>query len=176
MSIALRGSPKCLSSLCSAKVTQSQCSLIYSRQKRYSNRTDLFTKNFGHVQTSGYCRWHTSAASSKTIIGSGEKPFRLIGSEAQVDTNSQLFKDNAGRFAKHVEILNQAEAIAQAGGGEKSIERHVKRHGKLMISDRVKHLVDSVDDFLELSLTGGIGMEYGHVPRASSLTGKEFLN
>ncbi|RUS85170.1 hypothetical protein EGW08_007074 [Elysia chlorotica] len=40
-----------------------------------------------------------------------------------------------------------------------------------MISDRVKHLVDDIDDFMELSLTAGLGMDYGHVPRASTLTG-----
>ncbi|KAK3803849.1 hypothetical protein RRG08_029441 [Elysia crispata] len=91
--------------------------------------------------------------------------------EAKVDKDSQVYKENAKHFANYVETLEKAEAIARAGGGEKSIERHVKRHGKLMISDRIKHLVDDVDDFLELSLTAGIGMDYGHVPRGSTLTG-----
>ncbi|CAG5131811.1 unnamed protein product [Candidula unifasciata] len=40
-----------------------------------------------------------------------------------------------------------------------------------MIADRVKALVDNPEDFLELSLIAGIGMEYGHVPRANILTG-----
>lgn len=116
----------------------------------------------------GYC---AAVSSKRSHTGAVEKPFSVVGPEAEIDKESEIFKQNKKRFAKHVELLKQAESIAKAGGGEKSIENHVKRHGKLMISDRLKHLVDDVDEFLELSLTAGIGMEYGHVPRASTLTG-----
>ncbi|KAL5021537.1 hypothetical protein ScPMuIL_000692 [Solemya velum] len=57
------------------------------------------------------------------------------------------------------------------GGGERAVERHIKRNKKLMAIDRVKLLVDDMDDFIEIGSIAGMGMDYGNVPRASILTG-----
>ncbi|GFO19312.1 methylcrotonoyl-coa carboxylase beta chain, mitochondrial [Plakobranchus ocellatus] len=116
-------------------------------------------------------RYFSASSSKKFTPNTNEKPFKVLQSEGEITIDLESFKKNEQHFAKYVETLKQAEEIAKAGGGEKSIERHVKRHRKLMITDRVKLLVDDIDDFMELSLTAGIGMEYGHVPRGSTLTG-----
>lgn len=121
--------------------------------------------NDAHYSTS------TSSTSTKDLASESNNSFPIIYEDAPLNKSSKDFLRNAAIFKKYVEKLDQAKEIAHAGGGEKSIERHVKRHGKMLVHDRVKALVDNIDDFLELSLIGGIGMEYGHVPRASSLIG-----
>ncbi|BFZ16643.1 hypothetical protein BsWGS_19683 [Bradybaena similaris] len=99
------------------------------------------------------------------------KPFSVIGEEVRVNQTSEQFVRNKANWEKTVQRYKECVVISVSGGGEKAIERHVKRHGKMLISDRVNALVDNADDFLELSLIAGIGMDYGHVPRANILTG-----
>ena len=163
----IKGHWKCLCRVCSIKFTEN-----FSLHKA-SYKNSFTYKNLGQTLSALSSKRHYSAISSKALSYVAEKPFQTLGLEAKVDRDSQVYKENAKHFANYVETLEKAEAIARAGGGEKSIERHVKRHGKLMISDRIKHLVDDVDDFMELSLTAGIGMDYGHVPRGSTLTGRQ---
>ncbi|CAL1529546.1 unnamed protein product [Lymnaea stagnalis] len=113
---------------------------------------------------------HMSISVNKKIECNTKRPFPVV-SDAFIDKTSDTYFKNVERFEKVTNIYNQAAQVSLGGGGEKSIERHVKRHGKMLITDRVKSLVDSMDDFLELSLIGGIGMEYGHIPRANILSG-----
>ena len=44
-----------------------------------------------------------------------------------------------------------------AGGGDKGIERHVKRNKKMLVRDRIKLLLDQDSEFLELSPLAGLG-------------------
>ncbi|XP_012938023.1 methylcrotonoyl-CoA carboxylase beta chain, mitochondrial [Aplysia californica] len=100
------------------------------------------------------------------------KPLRVVEEDkAAININSPQSVKNSACFKKTEDMYRQAEAVALAGGGEKSMERHVKKHGKMMVTDRVRALIDDMDDFLELSLIGGVGMPYGHVPRANYLNG-----
>uniref|UniRef100_A0A2C9JRG8 methylcrotonoyl-CoA carboxylase n=1 Tax=Biomphalaria glabrata TaxID=6526 RepID=A0A2C9JRG8_BIOGL len=109
---------------------------------------------------------HSKALKSKV------KPFPFIGDKVgQIEKDSRSYLQNAKSFEKYVGIYKQAFEVSIASGGEKSIERHVKRHGKLLLPDRLKLLLDNTEDFLELSVIGGIGMEYGNIPRANILTG-----
>ena len=48
-------------------------------------------------------------------------------------------------------------ARAVAGGGEKGIERHIKRNKKMLIRDRIKLLLDKDSENLELSPLAGLG-------------------
>lgn len=57
-------------------------------------------------------------------------------------------------------------------GGEKGIALHVKKNRKILPRDKLKLLLDTDSDFLELSLLAGLGMEYGDVPAAGAITGK----
>ncbi|XP_059148388.1 methylcrotonoyl-CoA carboxylase beta chain, mitochondrial-like [Physella acuta] len=116
------------------------------------------------------CRFQTKTTvyAYRYLSTCSEIPFKVIKEKAHIDKTSEEFSKNINRFEKTVEIYQQAVSISLAGGGEKSIERHVKRHGKMVITDRLKSLFD--DEYLELSLIGGIGMEYGHIPRANALT------
>lgn len=117
------------------------------------------------------CRFQTKTPiyAYRFLSTCSEIPFKVIKEKAHIDKTTEEFSKNISRFDKTVEIYKQAVSISLAGGGEKSIERHVKRHGKMVITDRLKSLFD--DGYLELSLIGGIGMEYGHIPRANALTG-----
>ena len=47
---------------------------------------------------------------------------------------------------------------ALAGGGSKGIERHVKRNKKMLVRDRIKLLLDSNSEVLELSPLAGLGL------------------
>ncbi|XP_054459529.1 methylcrotonoyl-coenzyme A carboxylase 2 [Anoplopoma fimbria] len=61
------------------------------------------------------------------------------------------------------------------GGGEKAIARHTQRHGKLLVRDRLRLLLDD-EDFLELSPFAGLGLPYGDIPSAGCLTGIGRIN
>lgn len=50
------------------------------------------------------------------------------------------------------------------------MERHLKQ-GKLLVRDRIERLLDSMDDFLELSPVAGMGMKYGDIPAAGVVAG-----
>ena len=107
--------------------------------------------------------------STKQEPRSKSKPFPVINA-AVVKDSSEAMK-NAASFKVYEDMYSEAKAIALAGGGEKSMLRH-RKHGKMMVTERVQALVDDMEDFLELSLIAGIGMPYGHVPRANYLIGK----
>lgn len=44
----------------------------------------------------------------------------------------------------------------------------------MLVRDKLKLLLDDDADFLELSLLAGLGMEYGDVPAAGVICGKNF--
>lgn len=58
----------------------------------------------------------------------------------------------------------------EQGGGKKGVERHLKQ-GKLLARDRISRLLDTTEDFLELSSVAGMGMKYGDVPSAGVIAG-----
>ncbi|XP_061594586.1 methylcrotonoyl-CoA carboxylase beta chain, mitochondrial-like [Cololabis saira] len=61
------------------------------------------------------------------------------------------------------------------GGGENAISRHTQRNRKLLVSDRLKLLLDD-EEFLELSPFAGLGLAYGDIPSAGCLTGIGRIN
>lgn len=88
-----------------------------------------------------------------------------------IDTSDPL------HFAKKQQVtalttkFDQLLEVSMGSGGEKAVERHTKRNKKLLAIDRVKLLLDDMDDFIEIGSIAGMGMEYGDIPRASSLAG-----
>lgn len=60
------------------------------------------------------------------------------------------------------------------GGGERAIARHTQRNRKLLVRDRLRLLLDD-EDFLELSAFAGLGLPYGDIPSAGTMTGQKRL-
>ena len=60
----------------------------------------------------------------------------------------------------------------QLGGGEKGAARHVKVNKKVLVRDRIRGILDEGGEggTFELSVTAGMGMEYGDVPCAGSIS------
>jgi len=64
------------------------------------------------------------------------------------------FKDNAAAMQAVVDDLRDKVSLVKLGGGEHHRDRHVKR-GKLLVRDRIRHLLDVGSPFLELSQLAG---------------------
>ncbi|KAK3091795.1 hypothetical protein FSP39_022676 [Pinctada imbricata] len=108
---------------------------------------------------------HTSVSKDR------KKPFRVLDAGLLKDTE---YEKNYLRNVKLTEKCASVEKIAKGGGGEKAILRHTVKQKKLLVQDRLRLLLDDDSDFFELSLTAGLGMEYGDVPRAGMITGVNY--
>ena len=97
------------------------------------------------------------------------KPFPVANIQSEL--NSDTFRENKHAFQLNSEKFKQILQLSNAGGGEKAIARHVKQHRKLLPMDRIRLLLDSEGDFLELSTIAGFQMAYGDVPKAGVVTG-----
>ena len=82
----------------------------------------------------------------------------------EAERNGNNFKQLLEQYSKHVEL-------AKSGGGETAVQRHTVKQKKLLVTERLRLLLDDADDFLELGLSAGLGMPYGDVPRAGLITG-----
>ncbi|XP_022318078.2 uncharacterized protein LOC111121209 [Crassostrea virginica] len=82
----------------------------------------------------------------------------------EAERNGNHFKQLLEQYSKHVEL-------AKSGGGETAVQRHTVKQKKLLVTERLRLLLDDADDFLELGLSAGLGMPYGDVPRAGLITG-----
>jgi len=88
--------------------------------------------------------------------------------------------DGLDQRADFVECIERSKAaedtyahlkdICQAGGGEKGAARHVKVNKKVLVRDRIRSILDDDSESLELSVTAGMGLEYGDVPCAGSIS------
>ncbi len=67
----------------------------------------------------------------------------------------------------HLEL----EAACRAGGGQRGIDRHVKKNKKILVRERIARIIDDDYPFLEVGLTAGMGMPYGDVPCAGLVLG-----
>ncbi|KAK6179403.1 hypothetical protein SNE40_011771 [Patella caerulea] len=96
------------------------------------------------------------------------KPFLVLDGTItkcdEFERNRQAYKVKESYYDKILELTLK-------GGGEKAIERHVKKQKKMLVNDRIKSLLDNKSKFLELSTIGGMGMKYGDVPRTGIVTG-----
>ncbi|MCR9069334.1 MAG: methylcrotonoyl-CoA carboxylase [Rhodobacteraceae bacterium] len=79
----------------------------------------------------------------------------------------------AANRAAHLEslrVVEEAAALAAAGGGDRARERHVGR-GKMLPRDRVANLLDPGSPFLEVGATAAHGMYDGAAPCAGVIAG-----
>uniref|UniRef100_A0A8C6T9S1 methylcrotonoyl-CoA carboxylase n=1 Tax=Neogobius melanostomus TaxID=47308 RepID=A0A8C6T9S1_9GOBI len=74
----------------------------------------------------------------------------------------------------HKKYVEFSDKVKKAGGAN-AIARHTQRNKKLLVRDRLRLLLDD-EDFLELSPFAGLGLPYGDIPSAGSLTGIGRIN
>ena len=98
-----------------------------------------------------------------SMTQSGCRGFRtLAGSISNIPSGvSTGFDDNRKHNTHLLETLKAQSEYAALGGGVKAVERHTVKNQKMLVRDRIARLVDSVDDFLELSQLCGLGGLYG---------------
>lgn len=90
--------------------------------------------------------------------------------QTQIDPNSEVFQRNSQAMLAQVQDLNQKLAHIEKGGGKAARERH-KQHGKLLPRDRIKLLLDTDTEFLELSALAGYDLYPDEIPAGGIITG-----
>ena len=84
--------------------------------------------------------------------------------------SSAGFQENVELHLKALSVVKDAAALAAAGGGEKSRNRHVSR-GKMLPRERVANLLDAASPFLEIGATAAHGLYDGAAPCAGVIAG-----
>ena len=84
--------------------------------------------------------------------------------------SSETFRENRAAHLAALARVEEAAALAAAGGGEKARARHVAR-GKLAPRDRVAGLLDPGAPFLEIGATAAHGLYDGAAPCAGVIAG-----
>jgi 3-methylcrotonyl-CoA carboxylase beta subunit len=90
--------------------------------------------------------------------------------ESKIDRSSEDFEKNSAAHTKLVEELEKINDYVMQGGPERSREKHLSR-GKLLARDRIKALLDSDTDFLELGRQAAWRVYPDDVPSAGIVTG-----
>ncbi|MRU14347.1 methylcrotonoyl-CoA carboxylase [Roseovarius sp. A21] len=83
---------------------------------------------------------------------------------------SDEFKANREGHLEALRVVEEAAALAAAGGGEGARERHVGR-GKMLPRERVANLLDPGSPFLEVGATAAHGLYDGAAPCAGVIAG-----
>jgi 3-methylcrotonyl-CoA carboxylase beta subunit len=90
--------------------------------------------------------------------------------KSSISPRSEAFRANAAAMAGAVKTVEDAAALAMAGGGEAARQRHTAR-GKLLPRDRIARLIDAGTPFLECGLFAAHGLYDGDAPSAGLVTG-----
>src|SRR5687768_12163802 len=90
--------------------------------------------------------------------------------ESRINPRSAEFARNREWMLGLIAELEERQASARAGGGERSVKRFRER-GKLLPRERVELLLDPGTPFLELSPLAAYGMYDQESPGASQITG-----
>ncbi|MCA2010688.1 methylcrotonoyl-CoA carboxylase [Cereibacter sphaeroides] len=90
--------------------------------------------------------------------------------QSNILTGSDSFKANREAHLQALDLVAQAAALAGAGGGAKSVERHIAR-GKMPPRERVANLLDAGSPFLEIGATAAHDMYEGAAPGAGVIAG-----
>jgi 3-methylcrotonyl-CoA carboxylase beta subunit len=90
--------------------------------------------------------------------------------ESGINPRSEEFARNRAWMLQLVRELEERQAEARAGGGERNIQKHLAR-GKLLPRERIELLLDPGTPFLELSSLAGYGLYNNESPCGSQITG-----
>ena len=115
------------------------------------------------------CFQSPSVISSRLYGSSNEKAFPLIEQPMVIKDESALEKSKIAES-----MYMKALQVCQSGGGEKGAHKHVVVNKKILARDRIRHILDDNSDFFEVSTTAGLGLEYGDVPGAGTVTGMDW--
>jgi acetyl-CoA carboxylase carboxyltransferase component len=76
-----------------------------------------------------------------------------------LDTSSELFRNNRADMLEQLAVIDELLDQAEAGGGEKAMER-TRSRGKLPVRERIANVLDPDTAFLEISALAGYGSDY----------------
>jgi acetyl-CoA carboxylase carboxyltransferase component len=76
-----------------------------------------------------------------------------------LDTSSELFRKNRADMLEQLAVIDDLLDQAEAGGGEKAMER-MRARGKLPVRERIANVLDPDTAFLEISALAGYGSDY----------------
>jgi acetyl-CoA carboxylase carboxyltransferase component len=79
--------------------------------------------------------------------------------ETRIDPRSETFSVNRERMLERLEKLEEEQAKARLGGGQKRVDRHHSR-GRLLPRERIELLLDRDSPFLEIGALCAYGSEY----------------
>lgn len=94
--------------------------------------------------------------------------FKVLSGPA-VDLNCVSQNDNLKKNKALKEELSKHINVAFLGGGEKAIERHVKKNKKILPRDRIRMVLDANSEFLELAPLAGLEL-YSQGPGKPRMT------
>ncbi len=89
---------------------------------------------------------------------------------SQIDTQSELFKNNQAVMQNHLQNLGQTISHIQQGGGAAARDRH-KEQGKLLVRERIERLIDPGSAFLEFSVLAGYKLYAEEIPAGGIISG-----
>ncbi|KAL6458978.1 hypothetical protein MHYP_G00324500 [Metynnis hypsauchen] len=105
---------------------------------------------------------------------------RLAGAFPKIDGGLQpiyqhIFEANLQNSRRCQQRYIEHREKMMKGGGERAIYQYTQRKQKVLVRDRLRMLLDD-EDYLELCPFAGLGLPYGDVPSASSVTGIGKIN
>jgi len=89
---------------------------------------------------------------------------------SQINPHDDLFKNNQKVMQDSIQALQNQLAYIQQGGSETARQRH-SAQGKLLVRDRINHLVDPGSPFLELSPLAGYQLYDDEIPAGGLVSG-----
>jgi 3-methylcrotonyl-CoA carboxylase beta subunit len=90
--------------------------------------------------------------------------------ESQISNNSEGYIENFKINQSLVNDLKERVATINVGGSEHAREKHKKRN-KLLVRERIRHLIDEGSPFLELSQLAGFEMYDDDLPSGGIVCG-----
>ncbi len=103
----------------------------------------------------------------RSFGSAAENPFPVLDTKVQVHNDPGAI----GRSQLAEKVLLKSVLACQSGGGEKGIHKHTVVNKKILVRDRIRHILDDDSDFFEICTTAGLGLDYGDVPGAGTVTG-----
>src|ERR1035437_8549687 len=76
-----------------------------------------------------------------------------------LDTSAEPFKKNRADMLEQLGVIDELLDEAEAGGGEKAMER-MRSRGKLPVRERIANVLDPDSPFLEISALAGYNSDY----------------
>ncbi len=90
--------------------------------------------------------------------------------QSRTNVSDPLFLSNAQAFEIHRASLREARQISLPPANDPAVTKHLER-GKLLVRDRIAHLIDPGSAFLEIAQLAGNGVYDGVRPGAGIVTG-----